>query len=52
MGGEKQKILQAKAALYNEFPKKEINYYNKYFLKKRARPVVGIRYTKAREKKL
>ncbi len=27
MGGEKQKILQAKAALYNEFPGKEINYY-------------------------
>ncbi len=27
MGGEKQKILQAKAALYNAFPRKEINYY-------------------------
>ncbi|PWB53309.1 MAG: TdeIII family type II restriction endonuclease [Candidatus Methanoperedenaceae archaeon] len=27
MGGEKQKILQAKAALYNEFPGKEINFY-------------------------
>ncbi len=27
MGGEKQKILQAKAALYNEFPGKEIKFY-------------------------
>jgi hypothetical protein len=27
MGGEKQKILQAKAALYNEFPGRKINYY-------------------------
>ncbi len=27
MGGEKQKILQAKAALFNEFPRKEISYY-------------------------
>ena len=27
MGGEKQKILQAKAALYNKFPGKEINFY-------------------------
>lgn len=27
MGGEKQKILQAKAALYNEYPGKEIYYY-------------------------
>ncbi len=27
MGGEKQKILQAKVALFNEFPGKEINYY-------------------------
>jgi hypothetical protein len=30
MGGEKQKILQAKAALYNEFPGRKINYYIRF----------------------